>query len=387
MLGVIRKSVLFSLALFYAVPLGTMLFLKIVALGVLLGSLLLVFHVGINRISVKSLQLFFFSAVVLFWSVLMLHVNGAEDGGSFTLFTSIFVGCIIVFTLSHLVYNRFLTRSNLISAFVFGVFGYSIFKDVLQFFPSSFTEQVFTVLGISSNTSSSIGIGDAFRFNFSNDFFIPFAAYFTWRDPHILKRRSLLIIVNIVFLVSVLVSFTRSIWILYILLFIYNYGGKALLVLCGILILLLMMPVDLPFGELYAAMELRVGAEGAASIDEKWYQVPVLVEEIKNFFLFGKGLGSYVEDYVRSDVLKYGYEVYFLVLFLHFGFIGVLFITIVFTIATVGALKRRENIINYFSLFFLFISYGFTNPVIVSTLSIIFYFVLLVFSSGIKARD
>lgn len=387
MVGNVRKAVLVSLALFYAVPLGTLLFLKMLSLSVILCSLYVVCEIGNRRLSLKSLQLFFFIFIILLWSVLVLHLNGAVDGGSRTLLSSILIGSTVVIILSHLVDNRFLRQSNIVAAFVYGVFCYSFFKGLLQLFPISLTDQVFTLLNISSSTSSSIGIGDSFRFNFSNDFFIPFAAYFTWRKPRLFSHRTLLFFLNVIFFVSVVLSFTRSIWILYILLFIYNFGVRGLLVLIGLFFLLLMLPVDLPFSELYAAMEMRIGVEGAASMDEKWYQVPVLIDEIEKYFFFGKGLGSYVESYVRSDALKYGYEVYFLVLFLHFGFLGMILISIVFTWSIIDALKSRVKILNYFALFFLFMSYGLTNPVIVSTLSIIFYFILLVFTSEINVRD
>jgi hypothetical protein len=135
--------------------------------------------------------------------------------------------------------------------------------------------------------------------------------------------------------------------------------------------------------KIYEAIQYRFeGPEGELSTSVKVEQSRYLLRDIFQFPLFGKGLGSYVKDYMRNDSPRYGYEVFWLALWMQLGSLGMLVFLFYISIPIMMAISKltRRNVIvaaNYI----LFLGSGFTNSTIVGLSAAVMYVLFFSFKT------
>ncbi|MEH0690588.1 hypothetical protein H4F17_16160 [Vibrio cholerae] len=215
-----------------------------------------------------------------------------------------------------------------------------------------------------------IGVGGLHRLTSTNEFFIPFVYFIV--DIFNIKHKRLL---KVILLIGLITSFTRSLWAVFGLLYLFKNmrsvnGYKQLLFFSISLIIGLYSLETFTQFKVITSINHRLFVEGSTSSEEKLTQIKVLSEELAKYPIHGKGVGTYVEDYIRNERLKYGYEVSWLVYAFQFG-LPILSLIILMVLSPV----LTRLIVNFRSLdlfllvsFVSFLSIGFTNPILISLL-------------------
>lgn len=111
--------------------------------------------------------------------------------------------------------------------------------------------------------------------------------------------------------------------------------------------------------------------EGAViSNDIKLTQTKLLLEAWQEHPIFGTGYGSYLKDYIRSNISKFSYEMFLPSMLFKVGIFGVFLMGMVIVSAAVICFKNTTgNRIGFFAWLFLLISFGLaiqTNPLLLN---------------------
>jgi hypothetical protein len=122
--------------------------------------------------------------------------------------------------------------------------------------------------------------------------------------------------------------------------------------------------------------KLRLSIEGSYSSNEKLDQYKLFFNRIINGRpLFGNGMGTYISDYLRDKNIRYGYEAFFMLLIYQFGFVGIMYILLLY----IGKyIKCKNDIKNKNVLYIILINmllFGncFVNPQILNSIFAIPY--------------
>jgi len=104
-------------------------------------------------------------------------------------------------------------------------------------------------------------------------------------------------------------------------------------------------------------------------------QVAFLMQEHEQYPWFGKGMGGYVEGFVRDHQLPYSYEVQWAAFLMQFGYIGLFFLLVPLGIIYWNLLAAEFDCVRlgFALLFSLWIVSGFTNPFLISLTSGVVY--------------
>lgn len=118
-------------------------------------------------------------------------------------------------------------------------------------------------------------------------------------------------------------------------------------------------------------------SEHSDSIREQ--QIDALLIEFSKNPLFGKGMGSYAENVIRDERLKYSYEVQWVALLMQFGLVGLfLFLIPLGSIFSRFLRKPFDRFqMSFIVLFICWLLAGFTNPFLLSLTSGIIYSLFL----------
>ncbi len=363
-----------------SIPVGGLSVVKtIFFLVLLLTSIIsiLFYRIKIKVSTFLFLVLPYFILIVYYIETLALS---RHDGGGIHQLVS--MSCMLLSVQLGLI----LCRRNLLSSvsvfrgLILGLFTYGtvkllittlIFFKVLPLSFISFFSPDMTSLG-------NIGLPGFHRFASVNDFLVPFVYFFIFRAKlsDILQR-----IVKVMFLVTILLSFTRSVWAIFaILFFISNMRSiKFTIAAIGsvfIISSLLVYLENYTDFSILTSIEHRLFVEGSGSTSEKVRQSEILVSELEYYAIYGKGLGTYVERYIRNERLKYGYEVSWLIYSIQFG-LPVLTFWLLYlfspflTFFQVSKFKYKQLFPPF--CMFLFLSIGFTNPIILGNLTALLY--------------
>ncbi|RPH28132.1 hypothetical protein EHN07_10060 [Buttiauxella warmboldiae] len=327
-----------------------------------------------NNIELQTLFIYIVLVFILFCSFFHFVMSDNFYFESFILLQSIVLSILIFFVLTSSFKNNVIKYEVLSKYVIIGILLYSIFKfslsiaiffGVLSVDSLQYISPDFTSLGY-------IGVTGFNRIVGVNDFLLPFL-YFFIKDSSIKHKK----IVASIFIFSIFISFTRSIWFSFFFFFFLEqvFIRKKPYILFLLVIILVVIIYYFSFFttiDLLGSIQSRLFNEGALSSSVKIEQAGLMLEQISKAPFFGGGLGSYIPDYIRNDRLKYGYEVMLLALVMQNG----LFFTFLILII-LGAALYKAYIINGdgFSLFSLtlFVSAGFTNPIIISSVSVYLY--------------
>lgn len=235
--------------------------------------------------------------------------------------------------------------------------------------------------------------GKFIRLVFVNDILSPIILLFLLVDKNI-KRKGFY---SILMLVNILLTFSRYhilITIIGMFLFwlLYRELPYRLSKLIPLLVLCVVILIISRF-EFYTAMmdlwRLRIFSEGFLSTSEKLYQYSLFYEKILEERTFvGRGLGSYIFDYIRDERIKYGYEAFVMLLIYQFGVIGfslLLYLYFVPFVKDFHLLKKRESLYMLALLIFL-ISNMLVNPQVLNSFFSIAYFYLYTGKELIKTK-
>jgi len=119
----------------------------------------------------------------------------------------------------------------------------------------------------------------------------------------------------------------------------------------------------------------RFSNEGSLSNQEKIYQYFLIFKSINwEIFLFGKGIGEFLHDYIRRNIegFRYGYEAFLGIFFFQFGILGVL---IFYILINIKFLRKKtffsKRLLLHFIIANIWILHGLVDPVLLTSNSAI----------------
>lgn len=134
-----------------------------------------------------------------------------------------------------------------------------------------------------------------------------------------------------------------------------------------------------------AAIEQRFYSDDNYSSDAvRFEQMEALWREFLLHPWLGKGLGGYVEDYVRDDKLPYSYEVQWVAMLMQFGSFGLLALCLPLGAIAYRLSRPNRYFLAFNSLYALWLLSGFTNPFLISLTSGIVYTMFWVASDSLQ---
>lgn len=137
---------------------------------------------------------------------------------------------------------------------------------------------------------------------------------------------------------------------------------------------------------LYQSLLARfASADSAVSDQIRVDQIHYLKMGIKNFPLFGTGIGSKAHDYLRSESTPYFYEAQWYATTMQMGFIGLFWYVVNLLLAVYVPL--RKNYVVFTIIFLVWTSSGFTNPFLTGLGSAFGLAILLMRCNGKGARQ
>lgn len=118
-------------------------------------------------------------------------------------------------------------------------------------------------------------------------------------------------------------------------------------------------------------------------------QIAAFSKEIPDNFLLGKELGAYMKELIRSERMPFLYEVEWMVLIYQFGFIGIIFMGVIFYYIIkryhMSYLDKKIKYLFYINLLFLFVRSA-VNPMLFASNTIMIFVTLLVFSKEYQLK-
>jgi hypothetical protein len=220
-------------------------------------------------------------------------------------------------------------------------------------------EQIQKYLGFET-VSDLIGLGLQ-RLQFPSDVVILFLlpAYVGGRKKSI----------DAIFLLSVtvivLLSFSRFLFVGYLLCLVVRYLWVRKIDLISWFSVIVILSLSTVF---FVTLSERFSGEGtSASDDTRVEQMGYLKGAISNYPILGMGIGSSVGGYKRSETMPFSYEVQWYAMTMQFGFLGITWfganlIAVLYT----NIDKRRQGLLPFTAIFFIWVASGFTNPYVTS---------------------
>lgn len=396
--GCIPVRILFlcNVFLFVAFPLGSLNVLKLLVLVLFLFMLFLSSIYGDVEIKFKRKYLLLFVAFLL---VLCSSITSAIFNNKVSLYTvmelrSFLLILVVVFFGLLLIYSNIVSYISFYRVLIVSLIFYGVVKITLFFLISLNLGKGLDLLSWITPTKEFLVIGGFPRIVFVNDFLFPFSYFYIDRARF---SKALSYIFKNIFVISIFITLTRYIWFVFVILFISDMilrGGfiskvKRVAFLFTIITLLMLVIINhttfFKF-KIHEILTLRFSREGKLSLLEKAQQSIYLLNEFSLYPIFGKGMGTYIENYIRDERLTYGYEVFILLLLMQFGVLNMfVLLAITFLPFLVSICKKFTNekvfLLISFTLFFLA---GFINPVILSATSGVLY---LLFYSSLIIED
>lgn len=246
--------------------------------------------------------------------------------------------------------------------------GYLTLADVVEFF------------------SEKLGAGLVFyrisdnlvRLHNVNDIATPFAI-FLWLVSnriglHIRRWTKLLVMPILLF--SIFVIFSRYLWMVAAVGVLFSVLNRrffmsafSLFVLVVLVIVALGPFVGEPVTDRFFSDRSHLGD----SMRQR--QVVVVLEEAKNYPLFGKGIGAYARELPRHETLRFSYEVQWIGFLLQFGAVGLSILLFHVGMIARNFVAGRVSMLKiaFFTMFLLWLGAGWFNPYLISkTAGVIF---------------
>lgn len=381
------------------IPSAQLTILKIVTILALLFLLVAGLAARQMRVSRAVLMLFVFVTLFLMLSFLLGLLQVSIDVNvSVRTLASYFVVFLTVLLLYLSVKNKLVDKVKALRLFIYSMSLFVVVKSILMlapFFgwitPREFMELMNGHMLVGFRSEDALFV----RLATGNDLLLPFALFFLlFEESYGLQFSSKLKKVFLVlFLLGIALTFTRYIWVVSIVaITFYAIDKKMILKLfvAAIVFLTLFVAADECL-ELGVVKEMGVRFGDSASIDKKSEQAGILINGIDNYALFGKGLGSYIETYIRSTYIPSQYETQWLSLALQFGIVGVFFILFVMLIPLIPlvskGLRAKRTSLYLASLYTLFLMSAFTNPNLFILNVVMVYFLVSIMTLNLDGRN
>lgn len=296
----------------------------------------------------KSQSLFFLLNITLILSLLFPYYLISNENVYFfkSFFFLIIPLCSIYLLKSSITTSYLLIYSNIIYCL-----SKLLFLSLYYFFPlqiRDFTDFYFNELIFYSN----IGFIDVPRFITANDYVTPFCIFF------LLVKKKFFWIPILIFSVVLTLSF-HLLLVLFLLYIIYFSLKLSVKNIPFIILISFFLTFIIYFS--FSGFHNRFGGEFLLSFDSKSYQSNLFLDYFSNKPIIGQGFGFYIFDYVRNNSNPFVYENFLLSYLMQSGLI----FTFIYILSFLIFSKFKIRFTNIF-LVILALSYGFTNPVLVT---------------------
>lgn len=348
-------------------------------------------HINKECIFVILLLMFF----LLFWGILGF-INGYEESvfqqaikiittiGIFELFSFIIINNIISLNKMKQIINTMFFISIVFKIFLEGLYVFNIYdeKTLVDLIENIFKMQVMPMF---------IADGLLLRIGLIIDV-LPLSIF-----PFLLMNssRNKKIIIMIGVIICIIINYSRIYMIQFVvLMLVYIFTGiniKKINIRKMILGIFLGIIILFSYNIGSDIIDNRfVGEDIEYSDLTRIEQIVAFSKEIPDDFLLGKGLGAYMKGFVRSKELPFLYEVEWMALIYQFGFIGIIFIGVIFYYIIrryhMSYLDKKMKYLFYINLLFLFIR-STVNPMLFSSNTVIIFVCLFVFSKEYFLRN
>lgn len=370
-----KTLILISLFLLVLLPASSFLIIKIAFISI---AIFFSFFLFILKRKIKWSSYNFLIIQLIWFLFLFVWMFYSICYDSFDLFNHLrafsgYIGCLLYFLFIVVcVKESIISTKDFFHALIFGLFIYNAIKLCIILAPvfgfisvSQLKDILFVYIGSVTYEYWSEGASIA-RISFGNDIVVPFSVAILLVNEHISRffNKYFLYLFYFLALLVGIFSFTRYIWMLYLVMFFVYYilikkmftiGFIFSLLVLMIVLLLLQMPW---FNEIVST---RGG--DVASLDMKSLQTLELFSYWTKSIFMGNGMGSFVPTLIRSEYQTYMYEVQWAALLMQFGLLGVFFILTCLGGILILILSSKIPNKNYLALFYvLWLLSGFTNP-------------------------
>jgi len=300
-----------------------------------------------------------------------------DDSFIFSQAKDIFVFFLMFYILIY--YSEFNNKYNLVAdTIVKGVFLVGLLKLFILLY--SFYSNVpvsFLIVSISEFLNVPImtyDVEDSYiaRINFTSDLILPIVIFYLFMKFYKLNLRKFDIFLILIILFSALITMSRYQWafsLVAILLSIFlNINNKRSFI--SLVFLFSLGFFSLTLKSVQEALLFRFDEKTVSSSDiERMVQKQRITESITDAPLFGNGIGYYMPDLVRSETLKYSYELQIHALIMQLGFFGtiVILLMILFPLIKSGRNLSIKIFISYIILIGFWISSALFNPMLFSS--------------------
>lgn len=359
-----------------AFPSSKLLLLKLVTIALFFFLLMVAWALEFVVLDKKPWLIFAGFVLLMIFSLYVSMMRDASGLGiSIRAFLS-YVGVALCAVGLYTSYSlKLITYRQIFLCFIFAVSCWVVIKLVVMFSPF--------LLGISPSAVRAYLAGSIaieyrtedtmfFRISTGNDLLTTFAIYLLLfnKEYGVSLRRGWRRVLILLLSLGMLLSFTRYLWLSGLLVAIfYAYKNRVLLKNSILIALILIL-----FGVISIILELGIVDEmftrmgDVTSISTKREQASMILNEVNNYPVLGKGIGGYVEGYVRSRYLPFQYETQLLALWMQLGSFGILLLIVtaispVFPVMKDVYVGRLDKVTLGLSLLYLlFLSSSLTNP-------------------------
>lgn len=345
-----------------------------------LASLVLLMFLMAKNIRLSRFMIITAIIMVISVSASLLYVNLANrfEVDALTEYRSFLLMILIISILHSLHKSNIFAHMELARILIASASFYIVLKIamiVLVFMSPANLDIINTFISEDMTPMGSLGMAGLERLYSINDYLIPFLYFYIDR---INISRTTATLVKALFIISIVLSMTRYIWVAFTALLalnlLLNRQFRSIVISSLFLLILLVVVNEFTQIKIIDAIINRTGEEGSLSVSVKKEQIFYLYREIADYPLFGKGIGTYVEDYIRNERLKYGYEVFALLIFMQFGVLGAMSLAVLMIapfIRWISASNFRlsKKMLFAFVALLIYLTSSFTNPVILSVTS------------------
>jgi len=343
---------------------------KAISVGVFLSVFLLYLITDRDGLTFSDMFFITFVGVFLILSALIAILKGQRDVSQMFYQLRDIASTVFISWLSIFFIRRGVIRpESLIRVVIFSVCALSILKFALitESFVSNLNivEATEKILGEGSFVTGSIALG-VFRMEFSADILCPFAL-FALLAPSVSGVRfgwvSKVLILSIM-LISGFIGFSRYIWMLFAVAIIaatvVEKTWKAFAV-----VVLIASGLGFFASEFFGtAIQSRFASDDTRSSDEiRVEQSKALTQGVLDNLVLGSGAGTHANAVIRSDKLRYSYELQWLALLMQFGIVGMIVIVLLVIASLSDSFKAKHpGKLWVLLLFFLWLGSASTNP-------------------------
>ncbi len=340
-----------------------------------------------RKLSVYQLKVITFLGCALaflgLWALLGAFYEETPSNSTIDQFKVIWLTLSVVAISIYLVSQQIISFATLLKTVVYANFLYSCVKVaavVLHLLGVFDVLDLMTRLGM--RFMSMQIVGTLFRLQLSNDIVTPFILFFVLQSEkfgiHWSKKfRTLYFVISIF---AIFLSFSRFLIAAAALgaaLHVCTWSLSRVIRAIPVFLLIMFMGAAwIGMDNLYTIVERRIlSSDNEASDQTRTEQIASLVEESEKFPFFGKGLGGYVPNYIRDDIILHSYEVQWVAFLMQFGIVGLLLVIAAFSCIALNfmSLPITRRKLAFLCLFLVWLLSGFTNPFLVSLASGIVY--------------